>query len=258
VLITRAREQGSQMEALLESLGARVICFPMIEIAEPESWEQLDAAICRLDQYHWIIFTSSNAVRFFYRRVRELRAEIPPALKVFAIGPATAKSIQQEGVRVDLVASESRAEGALEAIIGHLGGPDQVAGLSFLLPRAKRARELLPAELQKLGARVEPVEAYRTVKPKANRAELMRSLSEVDAVVFTSPSTVSNFAELVGNEDLSQLLGNVAIACIGPTTAAAAAQRRLWPVIKPDAYNSEALVEAIARYFARTGCAPER
>lgn len=250
MLITRAREQSRQMQAMLESLGARVICFPTIEVVEPTSWQQLDSAIGKLDQYDWVIFTSSNAVRFFSRRVRDLCAAIPPALKVFAIGPATASAAEREGMRVDLVAGESRAEGALEALIERAGGPDKVAGLRFLIPRAERARELLPEELGRLGARVEAVEAYRTVKPEANGQELMRLLGEIDAVVFTSPSTVSNFAELVGSDDLSQLLCGVAVASIGPTTAAAAARYGLGPIIQPDSYNSEALVEAIARYFA--------
>ena len=108
---------------------------------------------------------------------------------------------------------------------------------------------MLPAGLRKLGARVDAVETYQTVKPEIARESILRLFNEtsIDVVTFTSSSTVSNFAALVGMTDLSDLLGNILVVCIGPITAETAASHGLNNIIQPDLYNAEALVESIVR-----------
>jgi uroporphyrinogen III methyltransferase / synthase len=256
VMLTRAPAQSADMAAQLEALGATVIHCPTIEIVEPSRWAALDAAISRLEHYQWLIFTSANGVEFFFRRLAQRRGDglnIVAGLQTCAVGPATARAIASVGGRVDLTAREAKAEGVLAAIIEAAGGEEKIAGLRFLLPRARVAREFLPAELRRRGAHVDAVEAYQTIRPDINRASLVRWISDnrVDAVTFTSPSTVTNFAALVGTEDLSDSLRGILVASIGPLTTEALRAHGITDVVQPQTYNAAALVEALAAALGR-------
>jgi uroporphyrinogen III methyltransferase / synthase len=168
ILVTRARAQSEDITGHLEALGAAVIHCPAIEVVPPSSWAYLDASIGKIKEYDWIVFTSANGARFFFRRLCEMRTEGVEALAahvVCAIGPATARAIEAAGAVAHVTASDSRGEGALTAIIDHVGGDENVRGLRFLIPRARVAREVLPAGLRSLGAHVDAVETYQTVKP---------------------------------------------------------------------------------------------
>jgi uroporphyrinogen III methyltransferase/synthase len=257
VMVTRPLAQSEEITSLLEHLGASVIHCPTIEVVEPADRASIDSAIDRLESYDWIIFTSSNGVEFFFRRLIERRKgaiDLPPRLITFAIGPATARALKAACGRADLVAAESKAEGALRAIIDHLGGQERLRGLRFLIPRAQIAREVLPVELGRLGAVVDAIETYRTVRPNLDSDALVQLFRErrIDAVTFTSPSTVSNFAHLVGMKNLSALFESVAVACIGPVTAQAAAEHGIRGVIQPQDYNAVALVAALADAIGKT------
>ena len=252
VLVTRPRNQSEDLTRHLEAVGAAVVHCPTIEVLPPNHWAQLDASILRIKEYDWVVFTSANGVRFFFDRLAKIEIDGAEALAgaiVCAIGLVTAGALEKAGVVAQVTASDSRAEGALRAIVDHVGGEQNVKGLQFLIPRAKVAREILPTGLRKLGARVDAVEAYQTVKPEIPRESILRLFNEtsIDVVTFTSSSTVSNFAALVGLTDLSGLLANILVACIGPITAETAASHGLKNIIQPEIYNSEALVESIVR-----------
>ena len=257
IMLTRPRAQSGEMAGRLIELGAEVLYCPTIEIAAPSNWDALDAAIERLETYNWLVFTSANGPDYFFARLAEKRRDGFHALTsqiTCAIGPATAKAIQSTGARVDVIAADSKAEGALKTIIEFAGGQDKIRGLRILIPRARVAREVLPNELTKLGAHVDAVEAYQTIKPEVDGDRLVAlfSAGRIAAITFTSSSTVNNFAALVGMDDLSPLLVNVAVACIGPVTAQTAAEHGLTAVIQPEAYNAAALVEALANALRRT------
>jgi uroporphyrinogen III methyltransferase/synthase len=257
VLVTRPSSQSEDLTGHLEAVGATVVHCPTIEVLPPNNWAQLDASILRIKEYDWIVFTSANGVRFFFDRLEEKEIDGVEAFAgaiVCAIGPVTAAALEKAGVVAQVTASDSRAEGALTAIVDHVGGEHNVKGLQFLIPRAKVAREILPAGLRKLGARVDAIEAYQTVKPEIPRESILRLFHEtsIDVVTFTSSSTVSNFAALVGLTDLSGLLANILIACIGPITAETAAGYGLKNIIQPELYNAEALVESIVRSIGQS------
>jgi uroporphyrinogen III methyltransferase/synthase len=256
VMLTRAAAQSTEMAAMLEQCGATVIYCSMIQIAEPPSWEALDGAIGRLEGYDWLIFTSANGVEFFFRRLVEQRSDGLSAvshLQTCAVGPATARAIASAGGRVDVTASESRAEGVLTAIVEAVGGEEKISGQRFLLPRARVAREVLPIELTRRGAHVDAVEAYQTIRPDVDRASLIRRMSEsrVDAVTFSSPSTVTNFAALIGADDLADCLRGILVASIGPVTTEALRAHGLTDIVQPQTYNAAALVEAIVEALGR-------
>ncbi len=256
IVITRAASQANELIATLESYGAKVIACPTIEITEPESYQLLDEAIDHLYGYDWLLFTSTNGVDFFLRRLVHLVKSVADLddLRVCAIGEATAERLQQAHIHVDIVPTEAKAEGVFAALVDFVGGRDKLVGLNFLLPRAAVARDFLPNALTGGGARVDAVPAYRTVIPAdLDRGRMTAMLAgSADCIVFTSPSTVKNLALLFDTFDLSTVLTGVNVACIGEVTANAASEYGLKVAIQPSRSNAATLGRAIADYYAES------
>ena len=255
VVITRARAQAAEFAAALENYGGRVVACPTIEIVEPESYAELDEAIENLFGYDWLIFTSTNGVDYFLRRMAALGHDVSEMdeLRVCAVGAATADRLRDVQVHVDVVPAQFKAEGVFTALADYLGGREEIDRLNFLLPRAAVARDFLPHALAEAGARIDTVAAYRTVPPKTtDRAHIEALLvgGGVDCITFTSASTVSNFAQLFDTNDLRALLNGVKVACIGDITARTAADYGLSADIQPSEFTAPALARAIADHFA--------
>ncbi len=249
ILITRARDQAAVFSSSLRDLGAEVIELPTIEIIPPASWKGLDRGIDQITSYDWLIFTSANGVNFFWQRWRERNKDrFPPSLRICAIGPATAYQLLEKGIKVDTTPKEFVAEAILKEF-----EKSTLKGKKILLARAKEARDILPQGLRKMGAQVDVVETYRTVKPKGGSKTLKQLLmkGKVDAITFTSSSTVNHFAELLKKEDLQNLLSGMTIACIGPITARTAKNWKMRVQIQPKEYTIPALTQAIVQYFTR-------
>ncbi|MCI0548343.1 MAG: uroporphyrinogen-III synthase [Candidatus Rokubacteria bacterium] len=248
IAVTRAREQSARFAALLEEAGAAVLAVPTIAIEPPESWEALDAALV-VPGYDWVIFTSVNGVAMVERRHGRGGA-LPPAFagaRFAAIGPATAEAMARWGIPPEIVPEEYVAEALVAALAPRIRRGDRI-----LLARAADARAVLADELARLGARITEVAAYRTREPAEGGEPLGRALREgrVDAVTFTSSSTVRHLARLLGPDEVRRLLGAVPVACIGPVTAATARELGLEPAILPATYTIPALARAIIAYFA--------
>ena len=249
VAITRAREQAGSLREELAALGAEVIEIPTIEIYPPDSWEPLDAAIRRLDEFDYLLVTSANGVRNFLARLAACGRDIHALqqLTIGAIGPATAAEFSHAGVKVDLLPSEYVAEGLLAAL-----GDRDLRGKAFLIPRARVARDLVPRVLEERGARAEVVEAYQTVAPQISPEELARLLTPPpDAITFTSSSTVTNFAKLVGENRLAETLRGVAIASIGPITSKTLRKLGLTVTLEASESTMAGLVKALREHFRK-------
>ncbi len=250
VVITRPEAQAEEFAGLLYQQGARVIHFPTIKIASPESYGGLDEAIGNLSRYRWIIFTSANGVSFFISRLQELGGDIRDlkGIRICTIGPATAAKLKSLGIRVDLVPDEFISEGVVREF-----EKIDVKGSRILLPRAEKARDVIPEGLAKLGAKVDVVTAYRTVNSERDKAELETLLNEgkVDVITFTSPSTVINFMEIMGRGGQFAMPPHVKIACIGPVTAAAVKKAGLPVDIMQERYTIPGLVETLVEYFSK-------
>lgn len=248
VLITRARDQADECIRLLAERGATAIEFPTIEVIPPQSWSDLDQALNEIETFHWIIFSSANAVRFFMERFQALgkNARILDGIRICAVGPKTAASLKVFGLEPKLVPMEFKAEGVLAAL-----DTEKVQGLNFLVPRAKEAREVIPEKLRERGALVRVVTAYENRLPVADLNPI-RSLFEqkkIDVVTFTSSSTVRNFVEMLGQKGYKTLLQGVSIACIGPVCAETAREYGLRVDIMPKEYTVPALVDAMVDFF---------
>jgi len=250
IVVTRARAQAQRFVQLLEAAGARVLQAPTIVIEPPASWEPLDSALAALDSFTWLIFTSVNGVAMVDRRL--VARGIPWAAvarkRVAAIGPATADALAEHGVRVEAVPAEYRAEGLVERLRAVLGPADRV-----LLPRAKDTRDILVVELRRLGVAVTEVPAYQTRRVEDGVVRLREALASgnVDAVTFTSSSTARNFAEQFSDDERSAWRGKMAVASIGPITAATAAEYGLPTDVMPTEYTIPALARALSDYFSR-------
>jgi uroporphyrinogen III methyltransferase/synthase len=249
IVVTRAAAQASTFVTRLEAAGATVIEAPTIAIVPPTSWAPLDAALDALGDFRWVVFTSVNGVRMVDRRLAERTLDWSPlrGKRVAAIGPATAEALAEHGVHAEALPAEYRAEGLIERL-----RPEIRAGDGVLLPRAAETRDVLVRALADLGARVVEVPAYET-RPVAETAARLRealAAGAIDLVTFTSSSTVRNFARLFTDAERRRWFPDLAVAAIGPITAATAADHGLRTAVMPAEYTIPALARAIEEHFA--------
>ncbi len=242
VVITRPERQVDDLARLLAAQGASPIAFPTIRIEPPSDWRELDKALERLEIYDWLIFTSANGVHFFFERLREKGGDVRrlKGIKICCIGPATAAQIESRGIRVDLVPGEFIAEGILKSFASM-----DLAGRKILIPRAEKARDVLPQGLRRQGAEVDVAVTYRTMNSGRKKEELQRFIDagEVDVITFTSSSTVTNFVEIMGADYV--LPPSIKIACIGPVTAATAKKAGFSIDIEQEQYTMDDLVQSL-------------
>jgi uroporphyrinogen III methyltransferase/synthase len=247
IVVTRARAQANGIVHRLAELGGEVIECPTIEIQPPVDSGALDAAVRQVESYDWLIFTSVNSVGPFVERLAltgKTLAGVKTA-KIAAIGSETAKRLESAGASVSLVPARYQAEGILDEL-----NAGMMTGKRVLIPRAAKARDVLPETLRQWGARVDVVEAYRTLPAKIDIAAIREKLQrgEVNVITFTSSSTVLHFTELFGGAPLASILGEVAIACIGPITAKTVEQSGGRVAIIAHQFTIDGLVTAIVDY----------
>ncbi|HEY3266118.1 MAG TPA: uroporphyrinogen-III C-methyltransferase [Armatimonadota bacterium] len=241
IVVTRSREQASELSERLENLGAETVEFPTIRI-QPIPEAAQSPALSRLPlDFDWIVFTSANTAPCLLDALRSVGGDVRSLgrAKIAAIGPATAETLTSLGLTVDYVPEAFVAESVLE------GFPGEVSGARILIPRAQEARAALPDGLAERGAIVTVLPVYRTV-PDAEGAQNLRAQIEtgsIDAVTFTSSSTVRNFhAALPGIS-----LDGVTVACIGPVTAHEARELGYPVTVVAETYSVPGLVEALSR-----------
>jgi len=251
IVVTRTREQASELVALLEEQGATCLEYSTIHIEALEDCAELDRALDKLASYQWLLFTSLNAVRYFFLRLnqRGMDSRDLKGPRIGAVGRATADALLAHGIRVDLLPAEFTGEGLAASLI-----ETGVTGAHVLVPRAREAREVLPKMLREAGATVTTAPVYRNVPPRSRADNLRRQLAdgEIDMVTFTSSSTVTNFRTMVGagsGEELAALLRDVRIAAIGPVTARTVQECGLRVDVQPESYTIADLVRAIVRWY---------
>jgi|HubBroStandDraft_2_1064218.scaffolds.fasta_scaffold14285_2 uroporphyrinogen-III synthase len=257
VLVTRAREPGEAADAgivgLLRSAGARPLVAPTIVLHPPSDPRALAQAVARLRarDYGWVAFTSAHAVRCTWDAAGGDR-EVFQGAGLAVVGPATARALQERGLRADVVAREYRAEGLAVALLQRLEADGGTARVLF--PRAARGSRVLPDRLRAAGHAVDVVVAYETRAPEPEAmAELVRELEggRVDAVVLTSGSTVDNLVDGLGSR-AGEWLSRCRLASIGPVTTEAARARGLRVDVVAPMASLESLVGALAESYRET------
>jgi uroporphyrinogen III methyltransferase/synthase len=243
VVVTRAREQASELKRLLEDAGAQVLQFPTIQIAPPESYDSLDRIIDALTDYQWIIFTSTNGVKSFFERLHEHGddARALAGAMVAAVGDTTAADLRVRGINPDLVPDKFQSTALLPLLEA-----DQ-KGIRTAVIRAAEGGDELIEELRRRGGEVDLGIAYRTVAADSDIDELRRLISEgsVDAVTFTSASTVDHFFGRLTAEERSQVSKHAMLASIGPTTTEAIRRYGRGPDVEAKNATIQALLDAV-------------
>lgn len=226
VLVTRAAEQSGRMCALLSEAGFDPVVHPAIRFEKGTLRPVLET----LSTADWLLFTSANGVRFFFE---DPDVQLLPALpaRIGAVGAATREAVEARGHRVDFIPEVFQAEGLASSL------PD-VAGLNVVIPQAEGARPVLADMLRSRGARVVTAPAYRTVTTPAGKPP-----SNVDAITFTSPSTVTGYLEQGGS------VGDAVVACIGSITASAAEQAGVRPDVIAEPQSTEGLIAGLLHHF---------
>jgi len=247
IVVTRAREQASDLVKLLSDLGAECLECPTIRVAPPDDWKSLDAAIDKIASYDWLVFTSVNGVNYFFKRLfaqgKDVRAL--SKLNTAVIGPATEKRLFNFGLKSDIVPKSYRAESIIEAFSN-----EDINGKKILLPRAKEARPILPVELTKMGAFVDEATSYYTKEVPDSADLLLKRLKEgtIDLITFTSSSTVKNFKAILPDNIFDSQMKDITIACIGPITADTAKSLGFDVHIIANSFTIPGLCEAILDY----------
>lgn len=271
ILNTRPAHEAGALTRQLAELGADVIALPATRVGPPADEGPLHDALHRLaagsaiaPAYDWIVFTSANAVHAFFGRLLSLPAQESATqassgprcdvrclagVRLAAIGPATTRALAGYGLAPDLVPAQGTGKHLAAAM------PD-VAGKRVLLPRSDQALPDLPAGLAARGAQVAEVVAYSVTAagqpaadPDAQALEAVRA-GGIDVALFCSPSALRGVAAMLRGEPLDRALSGAAIACIGPTTAAAAQEMGLRASIVPgpEEYTCEGLVAALVKW----------
>ena len=249
VLVTRSRTQASVLSQLLQEQGAIPLEVPTIEIKPLDSYDELNSVLQRLEEYDWVIFTSVNGVEGVFRCLQSLKQDSRAfhQVKVAAIGPATAKALEERGIVADFTPVQYLSEAIVEGFKGQ-----DVKGARILLPRADIGQETLALGLAALGARVDQVHAYMTVFPQDSYQRVAEAFSNgVDIATFTSSSTVRNLISLLDGK--AGLLQDTLIACIGPVTADTARELGLKVDIVAKEHTIPGLVCSLVENFQQEG-----
>jgi uroporphyrinogen III methyltransferase/synthase len=251
VVVTRTREQASQLATQLQDLGAEVLEVPTIRIAPPTDLQALVESVTGIGEYDWLVFTSPNGVTtyfdYFFKAFRDIRDL--GNIRIAAVGPATAAKLAELHLVVDAMPAEyvaSKISAAIAAV-------ETIENLRFLVVRAEVANPDLPKRLEELGGIVDDVACYRTVAETEDLNGAAATLVEAGAdwVTFTSASTVENFHTRFDLPGLRRKFPGLRTASIGPETSKALKALGLEPDVEAREHNIPGLVAALTRAVSR-------
>lgn len=251
IIVTRTREQASELVAGLEEFGANCIEYSTIHIKPVDSYDVLDGELERLEEYHWILFTSLNGVKYFFERLysKGMDARDLKGPDIAVVGKSTADFLLKYGLNADLIPSVFTGEGLAESLL------DQgVEGRNILIPRAQQGREILPETLRGAGAQVTIAPVYENCPAAGDKESIREELENggVEMITFTSSSTVRNFLAMIDaedQEDLQRIMAGIKIAAIGPITGKTVTDNGLEVDIQPEEHTIPGLIQAIVDYY---------
>ena len=250
VLVTRTRQQASNLSSRLVDVGAVPVEVPAIEVCTvpgPER-ETLTTALARAAEYDWVVFTSPNGVRHALDALTEIGGDVRAleSTRLAAVGTTTGAVLREYDLVPELVPDQFQAEGLLEAMRAEVKTGDSV-----LILRAREARPVLPDGLRALGARVDDVAVYFSRVPTDLDDRLGELLSQpVHLITFASSKTVRHFAAAAG--DQLERIREIPVACIGPITRKTAQEHGFDVVVQPETFDIAALVDGIVQWAALT------
>jgi uroporphyrinogen-III synthase len=247
ILITRDMNQAKPMVDRLKNLGAVVLIFPTIKISPPDNPDLIRGYLADISVFEWIVFTSSNAVRYFDKFKNREQKNLKN-IKIACVGKKTTEALEELNLTPVVVPNVQTSRGLLEAILNH-----DIKGQRILLPVSNLASKDIQEGLQAHGAHVERIEVYKNVPfPNHNRELIYKKIDNniIDCITFYSPSAINSFANLMGEKGISLInTRKIPIAVIGSTTALAARDQNLHPTIQPIQSDDQNFVQGLIEYF---------
>jgi len=245
IVVTRTREQASELSRQLAELSAEVLEIPTIKIAPTDERHLLTDALLELNSYDWIVFTSPNGVTMFFEAFFKAFEDLRDigGMRIAAVGPATAAKLKELHLKVDLMPPEYVTAKITQAFTAY----ESIENLKILLMRAEVANHDLPKELEALGAIVDDVACYKTIPETDDLTGAAASLKEsgADWITFTSSSTVEHFHDRFDLPALLKQFPQIKLASIGPETTRTLAALGLKPTVEAKPDTLDALVKAV-------------
>lgn len=253
VVITRATEQAGSLREKLIAQGAEPVELPLIRISAEIDKQTLADCMLELGSYDWVVFTSSNGVRFFFEQFFKLFDDIRSLglIRMACIGEATAKAIQAMHLKVECMPAKANAEALAEALVA-TGSLDSA---KVLLITGNMNRETLEQKLEEARAIVDRLQVYKTEHVDFSNepvAEDFRSQG-ADAVLFASSSAVDSYAAHIESLKLDKGAKKPLLGSIGAQTSETLRLRGLPVDFEAETPSLDALVAALQSALARSG-----
>ncbi|HNV68650.1 MAG TPA: uroporphyrinogen-III C-methyltransferase [Candidatus Ozemobacteraceae bacterium] len=247
IAVTRASAQAATMADRLQALGAEVVLSPAITIHPIDPNPLFESFLHEINSYRDVVFTSVNGVEVFFNQLRQRGkdARLLAGHSIICIGPATGDACRQHGIIPDFIPETFVAESLLPWFQNR--PPARTA-----LLRAESARDLLPDGLRRHGCQVNVIPLYRTDFVPQAGADLLTRLRDntIDAVTFTSSSTVDAFCRWLAATDLDRR--TIPAVAIGPVTADTCRERGLQPIAEASVHTIPGLIDLLLQRFGRT------
>ncbi|WP_456278091.1 uroporphyrinogen-III synthase [Bacillus sp. AK128] len=248
IVLTRSEEKSKELAEEIERLGGSSIILPLIEFRPIKLSKEDEQLLYNLDQVEWLVFTSVNGVQYFFYLIHNLRITLPTGVKIAVVGTKTKEAIVQQGHHPTLLPKEYVAEGLVEGF-----QEQSISNKTVVYIKGNLARDIIPNELSQLGAEVKELIVYETFCP-TEKTQMIKLLEQkVDAITFTSPSTVHHFVQLLEGTQWREWLHKVVVCCIGPITEKAALAVEIVPTIVPHTYTMDHLLQELISYYQEEG-----
>lgn len=248
IVVTRSREQSSELSSNIYKLGGNSIEFPVIKINKIENSNEFNSIARKLNKYTFIIFTSKNAVDIFFEKLYQIGMDSRKLgnSKIVAIGSATAKAAKKYGIIPDIMPDKYIAEQIVDTLKPQLTKEDKI-----LIPRAKDARKSIVQQLSDI-CEVDEVKIYETIKDNSKKEDIINYLEEskIDYITFTSSSTVKNFFDILGKENIEKIK-DAKMLSIGPVTSSTIEMLGMKVYKEAQTYTIDGLMDIIINDIKR-------
>ncbi|MYL72212.1 uroporphyrinogen-III synthase [Halobacillus litoralis] len=244
ILVTRGQSQARSFIDRIEAEGGGVYHTPLLSFQLNDS-ESHQEVLKRLHDYSWVFITSANGVKFFFELLKKYKVEVPPSLKFSIIGSKTEKRLKGFGIKADFIPSKYHASSMGKEFLARYPQPGPI-----LYIRGNRSRDALPRMFDDKGVFFHSMTVYDTLLVEEKKTQLLAWIQErkIDALTFTSPSTVRAFVSMVGEKGLE-----IPCFCIGPTTAKEAEKWGFTNVHVPEQFTITHMLKQMTYYFSNEG-----
>jgi uroporphyrinogen-III synthase len=247
IVLTRDEEKSKQLAEQILALGGNPMLIPLIAFQSASLSASDDQLMRNFNQFDWLVFTSVNGVEHFFQQLEKLEIDFMNIHgEIAVVGGKTKTAIEEKGFHASLLPTEYIAEGLVKAFQNQ-----RMENKHVLYIKGNLARNIIPTHLRGMGARVSELIVYETICP-IKREELLNLLcTDIDAITFTSPSTIKHFVQLVDGTNWLPWIREIVVCCIGPVTEKAAISSGINPTIVPHTYTMDHLIQELIRYFQK-------